>query len=138
MVQQRVMETANGRFLLQVKPAAREFLLGEGTDLEYGARHLKRAIERHVVYPLANLLATEQVSPGDLISIDWDGVEAGLKFSKEGEGAAVPAALPFRKTLREAVAASCGARGIVSPQATSVQGPGVATLLGARCCTNES
>jgi ATP-dependent Clp protease ATP-binding subunit ClpB len=124
MVQQRVMETANGRFLLQVKPAAREFLLREGTDLKYGARHLKRAIERHVVYPLASLLATEQVSLGDVISIDWDGVEAGLKFSKEADGAAVPAALPLRKTMSEVLAASCGARGIVSPQATSVQWTG--------------
>ena len=124
MVQQRVMETANGRFTLQVKPAAREFLLGEGTDLKYGARHLKRAIERHVVYPLASLLATEQVSLGDVISIDWDGVEAGLKFSKEADGVAVPAALPLRKTMSEVLAASCGARGIVSPQATSVQWTG--------------
>src|SRR6266849_3171611 len=66
MVQQRVLETAKGRFLFRVLPAAREFLLREGTDLKYGARHLKRAIERHVVYPLASLLATEQVSLGDV------------------------------------------------------------------------
>jgi len=126
MVQQRVMEAANGRFLLQVKPAAREFLLGEGTDLKYGARHLKRAIERHVVYPLASLLATEQVSLGDVISIDWDGVEAGLKFSKEGEGAALPAALPLRKTMSEVrAAASCGAPpGIVYLQTASAQATG--------------
>jgi len=125
MVQQRVMENANGRFLLQVKAAAREFLLDEGTDLKYGARHLKRAIERHVIYPLASLLATEQVSLGDVISIDWDGVEAGLKFSKEGEGAAVPAALPLRKTMSEVRAASCGAPpGIVYPQTASAQATG--------------
>jgi ATP-dependent Clp protease ATP-binding subunit ClpB len=125
MVQQRVMETANGRFLLQVKSAAREFLLGEGTDLNYGARHLKRAIERHVVYPLASLLATKQLSLGDVISIDWDGVEAGLKFSKEGEVAAVPAALPLHKTMREVRAASCGTPpGIVYPQTPSVQATG--------------
>ena len=124
MVQRRVMETANGRFLLQVKPAAREFLLAEGTDIKYGARHLKRAIERHVVYPLANLLATEQVSLGDVISIDWDGVEAGLKFSKEADGAAVLAPLPLSKTLSEVVAASCGVRSIVSPQTASVQSTG--------------
>src|SRR5437763_5411105 len=37
----------------------------------FRSRHLKRAIERHVVYPLANLLATEQVHLGDLICIDW-------------------------------------------------------------------
>jgi len=45
-----------------VTDAGRHFLLQEGTDQRYGARHLKRAIERHVVYPLANLLATDQVT----------------------------------------------------------------------------
>jgi ATP-dependent Clp protease ATP-binding subunit ClpA len=83
MVQRRVFETKR-RFLFRAMPAAREFLLREGTDLKYGARHLKRAIERYLVSPLASLLATEQVSPGDVLSIDWDGSEAGLKFSKEG------------------------------------------------------
>src|SRR6476661_984434 len=88
-VQQRVLETARGQFLFRVTPAAREFLLTEGTDQRYGARHLKRAIERHVVYPLANLLATEQVHLGDLVRIDWDGVHKQLTFVREGEGALV-------------------------------------------------
>jgi ATP-dependent Clp protease ATP-binding subunit ClpB len=83
MVQRRVFETKR-HFLFRAMPAARKFLLREGTDLKYGARHLKRAIERYLVYPLASLLATEQVSPGDALSIDWDGSEAGLQFSKEG------------------------------------------------------
>src|SRR4030081_797213 len=74
-VQQRVLDTANGQFLFRVTPEAREYLLREGTDLKYGARHLKRAIERHIVNPLANLLATEQVRMGDVLSIDWDASE---------------------------------------------------------------
>ena len=90
IVQQRVLETAKGRFLFRVTPEARGFLLREGTDLKYGARHLKRAIERHIVYPLASLLATEQVALGDVISIDCDSTELGLRFSKEVEGALVP------------------------------------------------
>jgi ATP-dependent Clp protease ATP-binding subunit ClpB len=90
VVQQRVLETAKGRFLLRVTPAGREFLLREGTDLKYGARHLKRAIERHVVHPLAGLLATEQVALGDVISIDCDSIELGLKFSRIVDGALVP------------------------------------------------
>src|SRR5881398_208946 len=73
-VQQRVLETAKGQFLFRVTSAAREFLLTEGTDQRYGARHLKRAIERHVVYPMANLLATEQVHLGDLICIEGKAV----------------------------------------------------------------
>jgi hypothetical protein len=81
MVQRRVFETMKGRFLFRVKSAAQDFLLREGTDMKHGARHLKRAIERHLVYPLASLLAIEQVSLGDVLSIDWDGGDARLRFS---------------------------------------------------------
>ncbi|HKE09716.1 MAG TPA: AAA family ATPase, partial [Candidatus Acidoferrum sp.] len=78
MVQQRVLETAKGQFLFRVTTNGRDFLLQEGTDQRYGARHLKRAIERHVVYPMANLLATEQVRMGDMICVDWDTSEDHL------------------------------------------------------------
>jgi len=92
-VQQRVLDTAKGQFLFRVTPSGRDFLLQEGTDQRYGARHLKRAIERHVVYPLANLLATDQVNLGDLVCIDWDKTNNRLTFVREGEGALVePAA----------------------------------------------
>jgi len=92
-VQQRVLDTAKGQFLFRVTDAGRDFLLQEGTDQRYGARHLKRAIERHVVYPLANLLATDQVNLGDLVCIDWDKTHNRLTFVREGEGALVePAA----------------------------------------------
>src|SRR5438105_13880655 len=88
-VQQRVLDTAKGQFLFRVTDTGREFLLKEGTDQRYGARHLKRAIERHVVYPLANLLATDQVNLGDLVCIDWDREHSQLTFIREGEGALV-------------------------------------------------
>ena len=84
-VQQRVLETAKGQFLFRVTDAGREFILHEGTDQRYGARHLKRAIERHVVFPLANLLATQQVNSGDMLCIDWDPRVGGLVFWKEDE-----------------------------------------------------
>src|SRR6267143_509704 len=84
-VQQRVLETAKGQFLFRVTDAGREFILHEGTDQRYGARHLKRAIERHVVFPLANLLATHQVNSGDMLCIDWDPRVGGLVFWKEDE-----------------------------------------------------
>jgi ATP-dependent Clp protease ATP-binding subunit ClpB len=91
-VQQRVLDTAKGQFLFRVTPAGRVFLLEQGTDQRYGARHLKRAIERHVVYPLANLLATDQVNLGDLVCIDWDQRHNQLTFVREGEGALVESA----------------------------------------------
>jgi ATP-dependent Clp protease ATP-binding subunit ClpA len=90
MVQQRVLETAKGQFLFRVTDSGRDFLLQEGTDQRYGARHLKRAIERHVVYPMANLLATEQVHSGDLICIDWEKSDTNLTFVREGENVAMP------------------------------------------------
>src|SRR5450631_1209712 len=103
-VQRRVLETAKGQFLFRVTDPGRDFLLQEGTDQRYGARHLKRAIERYVVYPLANLLATEQVHLGDLVRIDWDGEHKQLSFVREGEGALVqtePSALEAKAAAAE-------------------------------------
>jgi len=108
MVQQRVLDTQRGQFLFRVAPEARAFLLREGTDQKYGARHLKRAIERHVVYPLANLLATEQVRLGDVLCIDWDSEEGRLVFQREGEGAVVPVAAPQPKVAAQAARATGG------------------------------
>jgi len=83
-LQQRILKTEKRHFLFHVTDAGRQFLLHEGTDQRYGARHLKRAIERHVVFPLANLLATEQVKMGDTLCIDWDTRVGRLVFWKQG------------------------------------------------------
>ncbi|MCL6481529.1 MAG: AAA family ATPase [Firmicutes bacterium] len=106
MVQQRVLETAGKQFLFRVTPEARAFLLREGTDLKYGARHLKRAIERHIVYPLANLLATEQIRLGDVLAIDCGG--EGLVFRKEAEGTVLPVELPLASSPTPPAAVSGG------------------------------
>src|SRR5213083_3081467 len=51
MVQQRIlMASATNQFVFSCTPRVKNFLLHEGTDPKYGARHLKRAIERHVVF----------------------------------------------------------------------------------------
>jgi hypothetical protein len=55
-VQKRVLDAATRPLLFRITEEGRAFLLQEGTDQRYGARHLKRAIERHVVYPIARLL----------------------------------------------------------------------------------
>src|ERR1700676_1576575 len=67
IVQQRIQAAAGGRpFLVDVTDTAREFLLVEGTDFRYGARPLKRAIERLLVQPLSNLMASGQF-PGGVV-----------------------------------------------------------------------
>src|SRR5947207_5626264 len=90
MVQQRIlMATAANQFVFSCTAKVKTFLLHEGTDPKYGARHLKRAIERHVVFQLANLVATSQVRLGDFIRIDLS-PEGRLTFVKEAENAMVP------------------------------------------------
>jgi ATP-dependent Clp protease ATP-binding subunit ClpB len=115
MVQRRVLQTTKARFLFRVTRPAKEFLLREGTDLKYGARHLKRAIERYLTCPLACLLATEQVCLGDLISIDWDGGENGLKFFKEPAGALASVSPQLSDSMAQAAVASSDGRKISAP-----------------------
>src|SRR5712675_1025959 len=120
-VQQRVLDTAKGQFLFRVTEAGRDFLLREGTDQRYGARHLKRAIERHVVYPLANLLATDQVTLGDLVRIDWDESHKQLTFVREGEGALVQAASQGALGAGSAAAEAMDGKSAEPPTETAVE-----------------
>jgi ATP-dependent Clp protease ATP-binding subunit ClpA len=86
IVQQRVFSAANAApFVFDVTAPARDFLLREGTDWKYGARHLKRSIDRHLVHPMSNLIATGQVRGGDLIRIGYDDCRCSLTFFKEAE-----------------------------------------------------
>src|SRR6516162_3482299 len=93
MVQQRILLAAGAnQFVFNCTQKVKDYLLQEGTDPKYGARHLKRAIERHIVFPLANLVATGQVKLGDFVRVDMAG-ESRLSFVKEAEGAMVPVLL---------------------------------------------
>jgi len=60
---------------LEVTPAARERLAEEGYDPVYGARPLKRVIQRRVQDPLARRLLEGEVHDGDLVAVDVDGGE---------------------------------------------------------------
>jgi ATP-dependent Clp protease ATP-binding subunit ClpA len=85
MVRQRI-ETASGcPFLINVTASARAFLVLEGTDCRYGARPLKRAIERLLVQPLSNLLATGQIRSGDRVRVRHVEGSSVLLFYREAE-----------------------------------------------------
>jgi flagella basal body P-ring formation protein FlgA len=73
-------------FVFTASEAAKEHLLHEGTDVKYGARHLKRAIERLLVQPMSNLIATDQVRRGDWVRVDFDHESSRMTFFKEAEG----------------------------------------------------
>ncbi len=84
-VQKRVLDSTTRPFLFRITSEGREFLLEEGTDQRYGARHLKRAIERNVVCPLSRLLATGQVHQGDVLLIDRRRSDEALVFLRDTE-----------------------------------------------------
>jgi ATP-dependent Clp protease ATP-binding subunit ClpA len=86
LVQQRVFNTSQSLpFVISVTESAKDFLLSEGTDLKYGARHLKRAIDKNLVHALSNLIASAQVRGGDLLRVDFDPERSALSFFKDAE-----------------------------------------------------
>ena len=86
LVQQRIFNPASAApFVFTLTEEAKDFLLLEGTDMKYGARHLKRALDRELVHPLSNLIATGQVRAGDLLRVDFDPVPGILTFFKDAE-----------------------------------------------------
>jgi len=86
VVQQRIFNAANSApFVFSLTEEAKDFLLLEGTDMKYGARHLKRAVDRHMVHPLSNLIATGQLRGGDLLRVDFSPALGTLTFFKDAE-----------------------------------------------------
>jgi len=90
LLQQRILENAKGQFLFRVTSSAREFLLLKGAEQHDDAQRRKLAIERHLVYPLANLFATDQIHAGDIIRIDRDHNQDRLNFIREVKDLATP------------------------------------------------
>jgi len=88
-VQDRIMLSAGTKFVFQCSETAKNMLLKEGLDFKYGARHLKRSVERFLVYPLSNLVATGQIGLGDLVHVDVDKFTHKLIFSKSSGGALI-------------------------------------------------
>lgn len=88
ILQGRLLAVGEQPFVFTATETAKEMLLRDGTDAKYGARHLKRAIERMVVQPMANLIATEQIRRGDWIRVDVDSL-GKVRFFKDAEGLSV-------------------------------------------------
>ena len=111
------MQSAGIKFVFQCSDAAKDTLLKEGLDFKYGARHLKRSVERFLVYPLSNLVATGQIGLGDLVHVDLDEYTHKLIFSKSSGGALIHE-LPEPKEEQEALESLSGGVGLPIPQAT--------------------
>jgi len=70
---------------VELSPAARDWLAKEGFDPAFGARPLKRALQKHVESPLSVNLLEGQYSEGDTITVDVDGGTQKLVFHHRGE-----------------------------------------------------
>lgn len=116
MVQQRIFDASPDAFLFELTGAAKTLLLKEGTDARYGARHLKRAVERLLVQPICSLIATHQVRGGDCILVDWDRTIDRLMFIKQASG--IPCAAMIEPTSRSSAArTNVTAKGAISDPA---------------------
>ena len=115
-VQKRITQSAGTKFVFQCTDTAKEFLLREGIDFKYGARHLKRSIERYLVFPMSNLVATDQIGFGDVLLIDFDEESEKLTFSKHSGGALVSEGDELNHQSQELLTKS-DAVGLALPQA---------------------
>lgn len=88
-VQERILKSNAPKFVFICTDTAKQLLLEEGADYRYGARHLKRSIERFLVFPMSNLIATNQIQMGDLLIVDRDAENHRLVFTKCVGGALV-------------------------------------------------
>lgn len=59
-------------YTLDISPEAKEFIATKGYDQQYGARPLKRSIQKHLEDPMAELIINSELKPGDTIKVDYD------------------------------------------------------------------
>ena len=71
---------AERQITLELTPAAQELLLSEGYDPAYGARPLRRTIQRLIQDPLAMQILQGTVLPGDHVRVDRDGQKDAMRF----------------------------------------------------------
>ena len=81
-LQGRIMRSARTTFFFSCSDSVKELLLREGMDSRYGARHLKRSIERLLVMPMSNLVASGQICFGDSIDVDLDHNGSDISFAR--------------------------------------------------------
>jgi ATP-dependent Clp protease ATP-binding subunit ClpA len=117
-VQDRIMQSAGTKFVFQCSETAKDMLLKEGLDFKYGARHLKRSVERFLVYPLSNLVATGQIGLGDLVHVDVDNKSNRLVFSKSSGGALIHELDDDKGRTDSSSESLSGGVGLPIPQAT--------------------
>jgi ATP-dependent Clp protease ATP-binding subunit ClpA len=123
ILQQRIFNSSTTTpFVFSLSEPAKDYLLREGTDMKYGARHLKRAIDRALVQPMSNLIATQQVRGGDLIKVDFDNDASRLTFAKEAEDMPAYAMVQMLEASANTSNSAFPATAVVEPPRVAARG----------------
>jgi ATP-dependent Clp protease ATP-binding subunit ClpC len=75
---------------VRLTPAARKWLAEVGYDPSFGARPLKRALQKHVESPLSVKILSGEFTPGNTVVVDFDEESQGLTFTQEEIQTAIP------------------------------------------------
>jgi ATP-dependent Clp protease ATP-binding subunit ClpC len=67
-------------YQLKIAPAARDYIAERGFDANYGARPLKRAIQKYLEDPMAEVLIKAGKSDGDIINVGFNSVKSEIKI----------------------------------------------------------
>jgi ATP-dependent Clp protease ATP-binding subunit ClpB len=109
------LRLATQDLVLELTPAARSLIAREGHDPAYGARPLKRTIQRLVENPFARALLQGQFKPGDRIVGDADAIGGTIVFSTGDQAVAVDSAERRDARTPAGAGAGRGGRGGSSP-----------------------
>jgi ATP-dependent Clp protease ATP-binding subunit ClpA len=78
----RVTRGTTAQIIFRLLPESRALLLKEGTDPKFGARPLRRTVERYLLYPLATFITTTQLYDQCILTVSKDPDSDKLKFSQ--------------------------------------------------------
>ena len=74
-------------YQIKLSPAVKDFVTEKGYDVQYGARPLKRAIQKYLEDPMAEVIISADISEGDTINVGFDSKkeEINIKVQKSGK-----------------------------------------------------
>ena len=82
-LESRLKQATGSEINLRLSDHAVDFLLERGTDGRYGARHLKRILEKYLVFPFSSLIETQQMGSAGTLNVGLDRSTQKLTFCKQ-------------------------------------------------------
>ena len=69
-IHERALRQAGVPVLIKLSQEAKNLIIDQGTDPRFGARPLRRAMERELVDPLSRFIASQKLYPGDIVEVE--------------------------------------------------------------------